>query len=240
MASIIKNKKIYITVEDQCFSFFVNDLVVTKVLENDFQCFHEEADTRIIFHISRCHPNTKVMVNASDTDILVILLGNFYKFGNLEIWLSTKCRKKDITYINCSELAKNLGPKLCRSLPAFHAFTGCDYTAAFFKKGKIKPFDYLVQNEQLQIVFGSLTHKSGISDNEKMDVIQQYTVRLYNIKNCTSVNAARFENFQQFYASRNKDENFISNIKNFNSCLIPPCWRSVEQKIVRTIFINSM
>jgi hypothetical protein len=39
--------------------------------------------------------------------------------------------------VNISKLADKLGPIVCKALPGFHALTGCDYTAAFFRKGKI-------------------------------------------------------------------------------------------------------
>ena len=29
------------------------------------------------------------------------------------------------------------GPDLCAALPAYHAFTDCDYTRAFVRKGKV-------------------------------------------------------------------------------------------------------
>ena len=33
----------------------------------------------------------------------------------------------------------NLGSKVSKTLPALHAFTGCDYTSSFSRKGKIRP-----------------------------------------------------------------------------------------------------
>ena len=35
-------------------------------------------------------------------------------------------------------------------------FTGCDYTASFSRKGKVRPLKYLEKNETMQEVFGSM------------------------------------------------------------------------------------
>ena len=48
-----------------------------------------------------------------------------------------------LRYIDINEIAKEIGDTLCQSLPGFHSFTGCDYTAAFFKKGKKRPLKIL-------------------------------------------------------------------------------------------------
>lgn len=82
MSLILKDKKVFITVEDKCFSFIANDKHDKKVLkteEEQLSCLHEEADTRMIFHLSKCRSPCNVMVKASDTDVLVIILGNMHK-----------------------------------------------------------------------------------------------------------------------------------------------------------------
>lgn len=71
------------------------------------------------------------MAKASDTDILIILLGNIDKLVALEIYLSTIVSKRNL--INCNELATTIGNLVCRGLPGFHAYTGCDYTV-FIRK----------------------------------------------------------------------------------------------------------
>ncbi|GBP74612.1 hypothetical protein EVAR_98479_1 [Eumeta japonica] len=64
---------------------------------------------------------------------------------------ASKRGNKDEICINCSKLSKKLGPTLCHALPAFHAFTGSDYTAAFFNKGK-----FSAENNGWLIFDGSL------------------------------------------------------------------------------------
>ena len=75
--------------------------------------------------------------------------------------------------INCTELSIKLGPTLCLALPAFYAFTGCDYTAAFSNKGKVRP--YIIKYPIIQQVFASLTDPNDIFDESKTAVVQEFT-----------------------------------------------------------------
>lgn len=79
-----------------------------------------------------------------------------HKFPNFEIWLanssSKKNKNKDGVYINCTDLWIKLGVTLCLALPSFHAYTGCDYTAAFFSKGKIRPLNVFIKHLEILII----------------------------------------------------------------------------------------
>ncbi|CAB3249495.1 unnamed protein product [Arctia plantaginis] len=243
-ATILGNKKIYITVGEKCFSYSSAENLVVKTEENELACKHEEADTRIVFHISKVPENSKILVKTADTDVLIILLGNMHKFPNLQIWLanstSKKINNKDEVYINCTDLSIKLGATLCHALPAFHAYTGCDYTAAFFNKGKVRPLNVFIKHPQIQQVFASLTDPSDIFDETKIDAVQEFTCLIYGLPKCQSVNAARVFLFNKMYASKQNNEKFMKRVQGFDSTHIPPCWKSLKQKLLRTIFVNSM
>jgi len=244
LASILGKKKIFITVGEQCFSYCSVGNLVVKNEEIELACKHEEADTRIVYHVNKMQEKSKILVKAADTDILVILLDNLHKFPNLQIWLanstSKKGKNKDEICINCTDLWIKLGPTLCLALPAFHAFTGTDYTAAFFNKGKVRPFNIFVKHPKIQQVFATLTNANDIFDEDKIEVVQEFTCRMYGIADCQSVNAGRFIMFNKMYATKKKNEKFIKKIKGFDSTHILPCWKSLKQKMLRTIFVNSM
>lgn len=243
LAEIYGNKKVYLTVDKQCFRFYsVNNTVFKQELLS-LQCSHEEADTRIAFHIASLEPGSNVLVEANDTDVLVILLGNMEKFASkdLTIWLRGSRGKNNVKdCINCSELASSLGDSLCRSLPGFYAFTGCDYTAAFFLRGKKRPFKVLRDNVKFQELFTSLTDPCDIFHDKKMELVQEFTCRMYGVGKCRSVNSARFQIFQNNYQTKKSNEQFIKKMKGFDSTRIPPCWRSLKQKVLRTIYVTSM
>lgn len=44
--------------------------------------------------------------------------------------------KNTLQYINVNQLYGKIDDPVCKSLPAYHAFTGCDYTAFFSWKEK--------------------------------------------------------------------------------------------------------
>ena len=86
---------------------------------------------------------------------LIIILGCKHLYDpRLKIWLEVgKDSRNNQRYINIQQLHENLGEKLCRTLPAYHALTGCDYTASFNRKGKIKPLKVLQKNETAMDAF---------------------------------------------------------------------------------------
>ena len=68
-------------------------------------------------------------------------------------------------YVNVSVLADSLGPLLSSAMPAFHAFTGCDYTAAFARKGKLR-----LENKHFQNVFATLGKSESVEHEIKKDI----------------------------------------------------------------------
>ena len=74
----------------------------------------------------------------------VILLNHVEKIlATVWMYVGTSNNRR---YVNLSAIAEEIGQKFCMSLPGFHAFTGCDYTAAFIRKGKKRPFLKLQEN----------------------------------------------------------------------------------------------
>ena len=71
------------------------------------------------------------------------------------------------------------GQSLCNSLPAFHAFTGCDYSASFYGKGKATPFNIFEKKQKCQKVSESLVDPSNIFDEDAIDAVQEFTCLMY-------------------------------------------------------------
>lgn len=122
------NRKIYLNFRN-CQSYQVaNEEVQSSVVE-DFCCSsYEEANTKIIYHAC----NFTVVIRASDTDILVIMIGNMAQMKNSHsnIWMLNGTGNNE-RYINVTKLYCELGQLLAKSLIGFHAFTGCDFNPAF-------------------------------------------------------------------------------------------------------------
>ena len=129
---------------------------------------HEEADTRMIYHVGQLPSGTNVVVRTVDTDVVVIALGCFHQLQDKKIWVESGVQSKNnLTYISINQLFDQLGEPLCKALPFYYAFTECDYTSSFNRKGKIKPFKLLKKNPELQEAFLNLSHSEGMSDDIK-------------------------------------------------------------------------
>ena len=106
-------------------------------------CHHEEVESRMFYHVSLVATPSNVVMRTNDTDALVIAMGckQFYD-TSLKLLLEVETQSKNtIRYISIDQASEIFGSSLCNALPAFHAFTGCNYTASFKRKGKVVPFN---------------------------------------------------------------------------------------------------
>ncbi|KAK5644894.1 hypothetical protein RI129_006194 [Pyrocoelia pectoralis] len=128
MAEFIGNTIINLNYKE-CYTYSAHNNSVTSYAYDNLSCQnHEEADTKIIFHICQMDNDVSdVSIKTPDTDILIVMLGNMdhLRNNNLKIYMEygTMHSKK---WINISELQITLGPLLCQSLPGFHALTEDD------------------------------------------------------------------------------------------------------------------
>ncbi|KAF2889207.1 hypothetical protein ILUMI_16966, partial [Ignelater luminosus] len=102
------------------------------------------------------------------------------------------------------------------------------------------PFKIFSKQTDFRKIFASLTDPVDLFVEEKIARVQEFTVLIYGIKYCTSVNKARYCMFQKSYGTKKDKEQFMKKIKGIDSNLIPPYWKSLKQKILRTIYVNSM
>lgn len=111
------------------------------------ECNHEEADSRMIIHLLHAvsSDNAKsIQVRTVDTDVIVILIGKFYdihaNYPETDIWVAFGMgRYFSLKHIN--SICSSLGENKARSLPVFHALTGCDTTSSFFGKSKLSAWN---------------------------------------------------------------------------------------------------
>jgi len=88
-----------------------------------------------------------IIVRASETDIATILLYHSPPFTATLLMDTGTNARNTRRYINFTAVGEVMGALMCKSLPAFHAFTGCNYTSAFVRKGKKRPFAKLEKNK---------------------------------------------------------------------------------------------
>lgn len=231
--AIIGDKVLYVTDENQCNKYFTENEKVIKEIVEDYYCEHEEADSRIVFHLKKSKCNN-IILRTSDTDIAIITLGNIEKINKEKrVWMETgHVSNNSLRYINLSNLYSTLGPDLCRALPAFHAFTGCDYTAAFYGKGKKRPLKLLTSCRDTQLAFGSLGSNKTISEKTSA-VIEKYVCKLYGRPKVNNTNKARLDCFVDTYKCKSTKNPLVLK-KTLNAQVFPPCRAVLMEKIART------
>lgn len=230
---------------DSCYSYNVKNNVVKMTIDEDITCNdHEEADTKIVHDVCKLdvYAKTNVLLKTSDTDVLIIMLGNMdhLQSDELKIFMEygTGNSKR---YINVTKLHMELGPSLCTSLPGFHALTGCDYNPSFFQKGKIKPYKILIKNKCYQKALTDIraAHITGSRD-EILPILEAFVCEIYGFKNISNINAARFLKFCATYKAHTKDEPLKKTLKNCDPSILPPCKAELEQHLLRTQYITSI
>ena len=122
-------------------------------------CNHAEADTRTILNMIHAAHRTPddIVIRGSGTDILVLLLYHLLRVQS-NVWMEVGTRGRgNRRFINVSKIGAAIGPSMCATLTGLHAFTGCDYTSAFVRKGKKKPFSIVSKSPRFQKAFSSLS-----------------------------------------------------------------------------------
>lgn len=68
-------------------------------------------------------------------------------------------------YTDISSLAEKLGLQLCAANLGLHGFTGCDYSASFMNKGKIRPYKLMKKSKSFQRAFSKIGDTFPVSGN---------------------------------------------------------------------------
>ena len=118
-------------------------------------------------------------------------------------------------------------------LPALHIFTGSDYTAAFNKKGNVKPLKILQDNVDFQSAFSALGSEEVV-DGAIQDVIESFVCLWYSQpKKVTKLADACLNGFLKSYKTKKND---FQSIKGCNASLMPLCGMVLLEKIVLTLY----
>jgi hypothetical protein len=117
---------------------------------------HEEADTRLILHAIDCSRQSNannIVVSASDTDVLLLLLAHLSEI-NSNVWMMAGTSKKP-KWIPVNEVHTKLPEGSEQCLLQFHALTGCDTTS--YLSGHTKKKAYKTFKDFFQLGEGEIT-----------------------------------------------------------------------------------
>ena len=187
-----KGKKLIVTINEECRSIRPD-----TTLECLSPCCHEEADTRMLLHLygAVLDGHKKVLIIANDSDVIVLGVRAFTLLSQLEeLWI-TYSTGQHFRYMAIHEIAVALGENRALALPAFHAFTGCDSTSSFFKKGKKSAYTVWLPDTSFDTAFLSMATRQPDMDQIKglFPILEQFVNNLYSVKSCKTVDEARFE-----------------------------------------------
>ena len=154
---------------------------------------HEEADTRIMVHVSNM-PQRTIVVYSRDTDVLVLLTHHRERLPARQLWMRTG-PNKDPKYIPIHDVVKTHSESVLKELLAFHALTGCDTTSFFFRKGKKGAWKNFTKHS-------ALLHGLGKSFEEPSQEVEHnvgaFVSRWYGLpEDVNTVDRARAVLFQQ-------------------------------------------
>lgn len=237
ISDFFKNKTVYVNDKNTCYQFTSSNNTIIRAISDDYSCNHEEADTRILYVISKFQSPNNIVVRCNDTDVLVILLGNFHKI-NAESKILMEVgfyNNNSLRYLDVGKLFVELGPDVCLALPGLHAFTGCDTTSCFYKKGKVTPFKQMEKSSEFQKYFQTF-YQDPEPDSVPITTAEKFVCFMYNLPRCPTVNEARYRKFEMAYKPRKMNEPLIKSFATFDSLSIPPCQSSLLLHVKRSIF----
>lgn len=194
--------------------------------------FQEEADTRMIlhcFHIARhLYSSGAIIIRSPDTDVFVLLM-KYSQNIDIPLFMDTGYGDKR-RLISVKAAVQATGSELCNALLSFHAFTGCDTTSSFMRKGKVGPLRLLKNNPQYIPVFTSLGTSSTPTHGQFED-LEAFTCLLYGARSgIKDINKLRYTMFMARYTPQNQ---LLSSDSGIDLSLLPPCRSSLHMHVAR-------
>ena len=119
---------------------------------------------------------------------------------NVTLWLEVGVESKNnLRFININETCEKIRYNIALAMPTFHAFFGCDYLAAFSRKGKVRPFNLLRSDTEAQEAFSALGEgMEEVPDDIQEDIVK-FTCKVYGKKKLISINEVRLQIFSCRY-----------------------------------------
>ena len=139
--NILNGKTLFASHGEDCFHYTATeDQKINVAIPTHLQADHEEADTLVAFPLDKI-TSTSVLVRASDTDILVILIGKLGKqcpevrsMMKVVMDCGSGNNRRYINITNIVYVLEERKPGLSRAMPGYHAFTGSDFTSSFYRQ----------------------------------------------------------------------------------------------------------
>ncbi|KAG1684928.1 hypothetical protein GQR58_009264 [Nymphon striatum] len=143
--------------------------------------------------------------------------------------------RRYINVTNIVDVLEDCKPGLPRALPGYHAFTGWDFTSAFYRKGKVKALG-IVQKDKTGRFVNLFISMGDVHGSVDFDVASDLVCHMYAQSKTKDVDEARYNRLMQ--VSRKVDqENPLANVKRVDCALLPPSRRTLQMKVLRAQYV---
>ena len=214
-----------------------------------YQAMHEEADTLVAYHAAQSIGN--VLVRASDADVLMILLHMIAKhqqdqehIAGYEDIIMDYSVGNTRRYIHVNQICRKIESKCpgsAQAVIALHAMTGSDYTAAFYRKGKVSALNQLLEDDSGK--FASYFRSLSCFKITDIAVAEEFVCKLYGSSSINEVNLARAHKVRKatgFDGKEEASEMVLRKISKVDCSLLPPCSKVLKKKMLRVNYVSQM
>ena len=144
----------------------------------ELECYHEEANTRLLLHAHHAstHNSSEILLVCEDTNVLVLTIAFCSQIRvpiNQKKGSQSRSRVVDIRQIKDA-----FSEEIAHTLPGLHPFTGCDTVPAFAGKGKLTALKIMKDSPKFQRAFTLLGERFDVT-NELLTTLEEFVCRLY-------------------------------------------------------------
>ncbi|CAC5360780.1 unnamed protein product [Mytilus coruscus] len=212
---------LFVSHGSMCNKIYVENEIVKSVECTELLSKQEESYTKMFLHAKHAADKgyDSIVIKSSDTDVEV--LACYFQnciSSNIIILTGTssKCR-----LLNVQSMCAKLGENVCRALPGFHAFTGCDSVSALSGKGKSKAFGVLTRSVEFSEGLSRLGETFEEVGEELSKTLERFLCAIYGYE-INNIDELRFRIF--------------CNAKNIHCHLLPPTKDTMLKHMKRANF----
>lgn len=190
-ACFYNGREFYATCNEECYKFFVENKETKTECISELCTSQEEADTRLLYHTKHAADagHGTVIIHSSDTD--VELLACYYQCKlscNIIMFKAGKLRNQ---YVCIRNIVDNMEPDMPQALLELHAFTGCDSTSCFVRKGKAKPLKMVSADANHRDTMSKLGTSFTVTEKQHKSM-EKFVSELYGYKT-DDINECRYQ-----------------------------------------------
>ena len=147
---------------------------------------------------------------------------------------------KNRRYVNRSAIAISIGSNVCQALPAYHAFTGTDYTSAIIRKGKVRPFRRLEISSDAKDALIAITSWKVDASSER--ALLTFGPTLFGAKAAETslLNGFRYSAFEKAFRPSATAKNPLHKLNGVDASSLPPCEAELQQHRYQSAFVVKM